>query len=133
MRTSSRSSVARRKIVRRALRTPCQAALLDGFELLGERVLDVSPHGMLLAADAEARVGQDVVVSFQIPGSDTWVDAEAKVARVVGGWREGDPGYAVGLRFTNIALESRIRLGEELRGTPPPVPQRRLRYLPPAA
>ena len=63
---------------------------------------------------------------------DTWYDAEAEVARIIEGWREGDPGYALGLRFTHIDLSTRLVLAERLVGTPPPVPQRAVRYLPPA-
>jgi len=121
----------RRRIVRRAVRARCQAVRLDDFRLVGERVLDVSPLGMLLAADREMQIGDDVVVSFQLPDGDEWFDAEARVARVIEGWRPWDPGYCVGLRFTSIDLDARMSLREKLRGLPPPVPARPLRYLPP--
>ncbi|MBX3251095.1 MAG: PilZ domain-containing protein [Myxococcales bacterium] len=125
--TPSRSMI-RRRIVRRALRGRCEAVGLDGFRRIGERILDVSPLGMMLAADEEVRVGEAVIVTFQVgEDADTWFDAEAEVARVIEGWREGDPGYAVGLRFTHIDLASRLLLAERLVGHPPPVPQRALR------
>ncbi|NOY92738.1 MAG: PilZ domain-containing protein [Deltaproteobacteria bacterium] len=116
-----------RRILRRAVRTSCQAVETDEFRLLGERVLDLSPHGMMIAADDGAKVGDEVIVSFQAPGSDAWFDAEAEVARVIEGWRPGDPGYCLGLRFTKIALEARLALTDKLRGWPPPVPSRALR------
>jgi hypothetical protein len=119
----------RRRILRRAVRSECHAVATEGFRLLGERVLDLSPYGLLLAADEGATRGDDVLVSFQIPGCRRVFDAEAQVARVIEGWRPSDPGYALGLRFTSIALEDRIFLTQRLRGTPPPVPQRRPRFL----
>ena len=122
--TSSR----RRRILRRAVRSECQAVATDGFRLLGQRVLDLSPYGLLLAADDGAEPGDEVIVSFQIPGCSQVFDAEAEVARVIEGWRPYDPGYALGLRFTSIALEDRLLLSQRLRGTPPPVPQRAIRF-----
>ncbi len=115
-----------RRILRRAARGRCQAVGLDGFRLLGERYLDLSPYGMLLACDAAVQSGEEVIVSFQVPGAG-WFDAEAAVVRVVEGWREGDPGYCIGLEFTRIGVADRLALAEALRGTPPPVPLRHLR------
>lgn len=117
---------AKRRILRRAVRTRCQAVGLDGFRLLGQRVLDLSPLGMMVAADAEATSGESVLVSFEVPGG-RWLDAEATVARVIEGWRPFDPGYAIGLRFTDISLEARMTLRDRLQGLPPPVPTRALR------
>lgn len=116
-----------RRVVRRAVRTACSAVATTDFRFLGERVLDLSPYGMMLAADDGAELGAPVIVSFQAPGSDRWFDAAASVARVVEGFRPWDPGYCLGLRFTRIPLESRITIGEHLRGLPPPVPARPLR------
>ena len=118
---------SRRRVLRRAVRSDCQAVSTDSFRLLGERVLDVSPYGLLLAADDGAEAGEEVFVSFRIPGCRRVFDAEAEVARVIEGWRPADPGYALGLRFTRIALEDRLFLKARLKGTPPPVPQRALR------
>ncbi len=117
--------IKRRRIVRRGIRGRCQAVALDGFRLLGEQILDVSPFGLLVAADAESKLGETVVVSFQARGR--WYDAVAEVARVVEGWRPWDPGYAIGLRFTQISLADRLELRKRLRGVPPPVPRRALR------
>jgi hypothetical protein len=126
-----------RRICRRAVRTVCHAVALDDFRLLGERVLDMSPFGLLIACDDGVNVGEGVIVTFRVPGCLHWFDAEGKVARVVEGYREGDPGYCAGIRFTRIDLESRFLLRYYLRGLPPPVPARPLRRpeppLPPAA
>lgn len=117
-----------RRAVRRAVRGRCHAVASQEFSLLGERMLDLSPRGMLVACDAPARVGDDVVVSFRAPGFDgPWLDAEATVARIIEGLRPGDPGYCVGLDFTYFEKRSRDELLTRLAGFPPPVPQRRIR------
>jgi PilZ domain len=121
-------STFHRRAVRRAIRTRCHAVELGDFHLIGERVLDLSPRGMLVACDDQAKVGDDVMVSFRAPGSDgLWLDAEAVVARVIEGLRPGDPGYCMGLDFTYFEKSARDELLTRLVGFPPPVPQRRLR------
>ncbi len=117
-----------RRAVRRAVRTSCQAVSTAEFQLLGERVLDVSPRGLLVACDGAAKIGDVVVVSFKAPGVDApWLDAEAVIARVIEGLRPGDPGYCIGLDFTYFEKTSRDELLTRLAGFPPPVPQRRVR------
>ena len=117
-------TLRRRRILRRAVHTRCQAVAMRGFRLLGDRVLDLSPYGLLLAADDGAMRGEEVVVSFSVPGHRRAFDATARVARVIEGWREQDAGFALGLQFTAISLADRLRLADALRGTPPPVPRR---------
>jgi len=117
-----------RRAVRRAVRTSCQAVEMDAFRLFGERVLDLSPRGMLVRCDGDARVGDSVIVSFQTPGLDClWLEAEAEVARIVQGYRTGDRGPSAGLTFTYFEKSARNELLSRLAGLPPPVPQRRLR------
>lgn len=117
-----------RRAVRRATRTRCQAVTSADFELLGERVLDLSPRGMLVACDAPAALGEEVIVSFETPGADPiWLDAEAEIARIVYGFRRGDPGYCVGLRFTYFERAAQGELLSRVAGMPPPVPGRRPR------
>jgi PilZ domain-containing protein len=115
-----------RRAVRRAARSRCNAVSSEHFELLGERVLDLSPRGMLVACDLPVALGEEVIVSFQTPGRDPiWLDAEAEIARIVHGFRQGDPGYCVGLRFTYFERLARGELLSRLAGVPPPIPQRR--------
>ena len=117
-----------RRAVRRAVRVECQAVQLNQFQLFGERVLDLSPVGMLVSCDRTTRLGDDVLVSFKAPGADApWFDAEAEVARVIQGYRAADPGYCAGLRFTYFEKSARNELLTRLVGLPPPLPQRRLR------
>jgi hypothetical protein len=117
-----------RRAVRRAVRTSCQAVEIDAFRLVGERVLDLSPRGMLVRCEGPARVGDSVLVSFQTPGLDgLWLEAEAMVARIVQGYRAGDRGPSAGLTFTYFEKSARNELLARLAGLPPPLPQRRLR------
>jgi hypothetical protein len=117
-----------RRAVRRAVKTSCQAVGVQEFRLFGERVVDLSPRGMLVACDRPTRIGDEVVVSFQAPGRDAlWLDAEAVVARIIEGQRWGDAGYCAGLDFTYFERDSRHELLARLAGYPPPVPRRRLR------
>jgi len=120
-----------RRAMRRAARLECQAVSLDPFNLIAEQVLDVSPLGLLVACDDEAKPGDEVIVSFKAPGEGApWLDAEAEVARVVEGYRTHDPGYCAGLRFTYFERPARNELLARLAGLPPPVPARAVRPLP---
>lgn len=123
-------SYTSRRAVRRAVRTRCTAVATRDFEFLGERVLDLSPRGMLVACDGPARLGDKAIVTFLAPGRDTlWMDAEAEISRVIHGMREGDPGYCLALDFTYFEKSARQELLCRLAGTPPPIPQRRGREL----
>jgi hypothetical protein len=119
----------KRRSVRRAVHARCQAVALDGFRLVGERILDMSPRGLLVACDDRVDVGEEVVVSFRAPGGGPWIDAEAEIARVVYGFRPEDRGYGAGLRFTKLDATDRGELLVRLAGCPPPVPRRALRPL----
>lgn len=115
-----------RRSMRRAARSQCQVVSRAEFELLGETALDVSPRGMLLACDVPVALGERVILSLSTPGPEPfWLDAEAEVARIVYGFRHGDPGYCAGLRFTYLERSSRNELLTRLVGLPPPIPQRR--------
>jgi hypothetical protein len=95
-----------------------QAVSLDGFRYLGDRFLDASGEGVLVACDDGVALGEKVVVSFPVPRSELVFDAEAEVARIVLGEREGDPGYCAGLRFTHFDRKDRLALGVDLRALP---------------
>jgi len=116
-----------RRLVRRALRTDCHAVAEDGFRFLGDTTLDLSEGGILLRSDAEAEVGETVLLALKVPDGRTWVDAEATIARVVKGHRREDEGRAYGLRFEQMAPLDRAVLAGSLEGKPPPPPARGLR------
>lgn len=120
---------SKRKTVRRAVQTVCDAVALEGFRGIGKRVLDLSHRGMLIAGTGEVELGEEVIVSFAAPYLvNRWLDAEAEVCRVVQGRRPTDAGYAIGLRFTYVEREVKNELLTRLAGLPPPVPQRQLRH-----
>ena len=98
---------------------------LDRCRLLGREVLDVSATGVLLAAD-ELAWPHEVLLVHLFTGGERIV-AEAQVTRVVPGLRRSDYGLALGLTFSRVSTRALRRLLHRLRGTPPPIPGRRLR------
>jgi hypothetical protein len=116
-----------RVTTRRAVRGEVQVVEEQEFVLLAEDVVDLSEDGMLVASDAVPPIGTTVFVSFQAPGTDTWIDTEATVARISRGRRGGKDVRGLGLRFGAMSDESRAALATALIGRPPPVPGRHLR------
>ena len=115
-----------RRSLRRWVRWHCQAVALEDFRLIGDQVLDLSPRGALVACDDGVEVGEEMIVTLKTPAGGPWLDAEAEVARVIEGWRPGDPGYAAGLRFTRFTRAEQNELIARLAGCPPPAPRRRI-------
>jgi hypothetical protein len=113
---------SRRTSMRRDVILPCQAVREHDFKLVATRTLDVSVEGVLLPMGIPLLTGEQVIVSFQIPG--TWIDAEAIVTRIVHNRRPGDDGLAVGLMFDVLSASSRAALAGFLHGRPPPLPRR---------
>lgn len=116
-----------RRSVRRAVAVDCQVVAEDGFRLIGEQTLDLSEQGMLVRSDAEVFPGESVIISMRAPRSRQWLDAEARVVRLVAGRRDRDRGRAVGLRFERMDALDYAVLAGSLRGLPPPLPGRLLR------
>jgi len=95
-----------------------QAVALDGFRLVGERFLDASAEGALVACDERVQLGQRLLVSFPVPGTGRFFDAEAEVMRIVEGLRPGDRGYCAGVRYVDFDRKDRLELGIDLRALP---------------
>ncbi|MET0391370.1 MAG: hypothetical protein ABW321_35680 [Polyangiales bacterium] len=117
------------------MQTDCQAVDVSEFQMFAERVVDLSPRGMLVVCTARTCVGNPVVVSFRAPNAtsalgpdqgqgELWFDAEAVVARLVEGQHWGDSSHGAGLEFTYFEKKSRQELLSRLAGYPPPVPRR---------
>lgn len=124
-RTSDERTSQRRVELRRGLRLECEAVAEDGFRLIGQRTLDVSSTGMLVETHGSyARLGEEVIVSFRPPESRLWVDAVARVARIVVGRRKTDRAQAIGLSFVAMDAADRAILRAKLHGHPPPIPAR---------
>jgi hypothetical protein len=116
-----------RRTLRRSLRVDCQVVREHDFKLIGSRGVDLSPMGMLVMAQEPVLTGEPVVVSFRLPMSCWWFDAEATVARVVHGRRPGDLGRCFGLCFDAIEPDVQVYLRRALQGVPPPLPAREQR------
>jgi hypothetical protein len=109
----------RHKLALRGAATHGTAVALDAFRQIGDRFLDASAEGVLVACDREVALGDRVLVSFAVPGSDLVFDAETEVSRIVEGFRPLDPGYCAGLRYTYFDRRDRLALGMDLRALPP--------------
>jgi hypothetical protein len=116
----------RRRSVRRAVKLECnlESESWDGIVVLP--ATDLSNEGLWLESPYTLDEGEEVVVSFELPGEGepgrVWAIAE--VARV-GLWRRrGDdtrpPG--MGIAFTYFSEDDRARLRSALAGLPPPLP-----------
>jgi hypothetical protein len=118
----------KRRALRRAVRLPCIAVSTDGYRLVGQQVLDLSPRGVLVSSAAMLKLGDEIFISFLPPGDGRWMNAQAEVTRLIPGLRPWDPGPCAGLVFTNLSAPKRGELLARLAGIPPTVPRRPLRF-----
>jgi hypothetical protein len=125
----SEQASERRGSTRVAVQLSCQCVGED-FALIGEQILDVSADGLLVRTDGTAVVlGEKVIVSFRPPGSHVFIDAEARVVRLVTGTSPGAP--AVGLELTEVSPFDRALLAgilERHRARPEKKPRAIVRY-----
>jgi hypothetical protein len=113
-----------RKTLRRAVLTRCEAVADDSFQPIGQRLHDLSPDGAFLETDVKLDVGAGVYLAFRTPRTGVWVDAFARVVRIVRGRRASDRARGVGLQFEVIDPVDRAILAGSLRTIPPPIPAR---------
>jgi hypothetical protein len=113
-----------RHAFRRYVRIDCQVVREKDFRIVADLALDLSERGMLVRTSERVLTGEDVVVSFQPPRSNRYVDAVGHVARVVHGRRPGDRGRCLGIELDSMDEEDRHHLWECLRGLPAPDPLR---------
>jgi hypothetical protein len=114
---------------RYATKVSCQVVRERDFQLVADRVVDLSPSGALVGPADPVLTGERVIVSF--PAADGgWVDAEAVVARVVHGRRRGEYTRSLGLSFETLDAESmqalRVFLGTRVAVAPGRRCQRRI-------
>ncbi len=119
--------VGDRRAARRCVLVDCQVVRERDFSLLGERALDLSLQGMLLYSKRRAEVGEEVIVTFRVPGTRKWIDTTATVARVIQGRRPGDRGPALGLWWGELPLADERLLRSCLTPFPPTLPARPIR------
>jgi hypothetical protein len=120
----------RRKDRRYAVRIPCQVVRERDFRLISDAVLDLSMSGMVVTAahwvfGQSILTGERLIVSFQLPKTLFWVDAEATVTRVARGRRRGENAPALALEFDPLPLFVKQRMRGAIRRLPPPPPQPR--------
>jgi hypothetical protein len=120
----------RRSARRYAVRIPCQVVRERDFRLISDAVLDLSMSGMVVTTThwvfgQSILTGERLIVSFRLPRTQFWVDAEATVTRVARGRRRGEHAPALALEFDPLPLFMKQRMRGALRRSPPPPPQPR--------
>lgn len=113
------------RMPRRLLRQRCQVVRERDFKLIADRVVDVSASGALVMPADPVLTGERVILSFQLPHSLYWVDAEALVTRVLHGRRPGEHTRGVALELDGMSGLSRFMLERALRHLPPAPPRYR--------
>lgn len=99
---------------------------MNDLTLVGTRVVDLSARGAMVACDEHMEVGQELMISLRTPWLGPYVVMLGEVRRVVEGWREGDPGYCVGVRFLETEDDEAFRRELMRRLAPfPLVPEQR--------
>ncbi len=111
-----------RRSVRRFARTRCEVVREADFVRLGTRAIDVSTDGLFLMTEIPAELGLPVILTFELPHLNLWVDAEGHVARVAHGRRLGDFAMGLGIAFDKVDPEGLARLRIALRKLPPVLP-----------
>lgn len=102
---------------RHAVRSPCQVVREKDFRLVAHSVLDLSAGGALVGPADRVLTGERVILSF--PGlRGEWIDAEAVVARVVHGRRDGEFSRRLGLTFESLDDSSAAALALLLSSSP---------------
>ena len=107
---------------RHTVRISCQLVRERDFELVGDRIVNMSMSGLLVTPADPALTGERLIVSFNLPNSNRWIDAEAMVTRVLHGRRPGEYSRALALEFEDLSFSSEIMLASDLRGLPPSPP-----------
>jgi PilZ domain len=112
-----------RQSCRHTVKIACQVVRERDFSLIADRVVDLSASGALVGPADPALTGERLIVSFRIPRSSLWIDAEATVSRVVHGRRPGEFSRSLAIEFEKLDPLSRFMLQEALRAVPPAPPK----------
>jgi len=108
---------------RHTVKIDCQVVRERDFSLIADRVVDLSSSGALVGPADPALTGERILVSFRIPRSTVWVDAEATVTRVIHGRRPGEFSRSLAIEFDQLEALPRFMLEEALRVVPPAPPK----------
>lgn len=96
--------MSERRGVRRSVDLECQISRGASGELLVERVLDVSSFGMLLRSRGVLEVGEQLQLSFSLPGTELCVKTGGRVVRVGPAHSEGL--FDIGIAFDSLDAET---------------------------
>lgn len=116
---------AQRRATRHSVRLECQVVRERDFQLVADRIVNLSTTGLMVSPADPALTGERLIVSFRIPHSGQWVDAEATVARVVHGRRPGEHTRGLALELESVEEIPQMLLGRALRRCPPAPPGHR--------
>ncbi len=116
---------ANKRATRRSVRLNCQVVRERDFQLIADRIVNLSETGLVVSPADPALTGERLIISFQIPHSGHWVDAEATVARVVHGRRPGEHTRGLALEFDSVEEIPKMLLGRALHRCPPAPPGHR--------
>ena len=114
-----------RRSTRHSVGLNCQVVRERDFKLIADRIVNLSASGLVVSPADPALTGERLIVSFQIPHSGHWVDAEATVARVVHGRRPGEHTRGLALELENVEDIPKMILGRVLGRCPPAPPGHR--------
>jgi hypothetical protein len=114
-----------RRAARHSVRLECQVVRERDFQLVADRVVNLSATGLMVSPADPALTGERLIVSFRIPHSGQWVDAEATVARVVHGRRPGEYTRSLCLELENVEAIPKMILTRALGRCPPAPPGHR--------
>jgi c-di-GMP-binding flagellar brake protein YcgR len=108
-----------RRPVRYSVKGSCQIVRERDFQLVADRIENLSTWGMLVGPADPVLTGERVLVSFEMPGDLGWFDAYARVTRVLHGRRAQETTRKLGLEFEELRPYDRYRLRQACEGTPP--------------
>lgn len=108
----------RQRPSRHTVKRPCQVVFERDFRLIADRIEDLSSWGMRVGPADPALTGQTLLVSFQVPGEEVWIDTEALVTRVMHGRRPGEHARSLGLEFIELRPWHRYLLKRSLTRIP---------------
>ena len=108
---------------RHTVKIACQVVRERDFRLIADRVVDLSSTGALVGPADPALTGERILVSFRIPRSSLWIDAEATVTRVVHGRRPGEFSRSLAIEFDDLEALQRFMLQAALSCVPPAPPK----------
>jgi len=94
---------------RHTIRLGCQVVRERDFQLIADRIENLSTWGALVGPADAVLTGETVFVSFRL-SDGAWIDASAVVTRVLHGRRPGEVTRRLGLEFLGLSEYDRFLL-----------------------